>query len=329
MNNDIKHFSIIEYLDFLEVDYKEQGKNIGYNQVGICCPRCGDENYHLNIDKDSKLFNCWRCNLKGNLYRLISVLEKIPILVSVRRIKGFIKFAGVELEDGESAVDKVEDIFAEKMDKRIGENLIKGEVTVNNCKYLTRLNPKLSIDRKFLSYIQSRNFTTMDLQMSWEVMACVAGEYGMRLIFPLHFEGKVVNYLARDVTDVSDLKYRNCPNIESLVNTNDLLYGEDGIMNGQERLVLCEGVFDAIRVGGGLAVGMFGKKVSRVQLEKIVSRQIKTTIYIALDGDAFVEAQELKEELDAFVNCEVKVIALNIGQDPASMKKSEFHKLLQ
>ncbi len=329
MNNEIKHFNITEYLDSLETDYKEQGKNIGYNQVGICCPRCGDENYHLNIDKDSKLFNCWRCNLKGNLYRLISVLEKIPVSISIRKIKSFNKFTAVELEEGESAVDKVEEIFA-KEEELLNAIAKRPQLfyNVSNCKHLSLLNPKLSIDKRFLNYLQSRNFTIEELK-GWEVRACIAGEYGMRLIFPLYFKEKVVNYLARDVTGISELKYLNCPNTESIINTNDLLYGEDYIEEEQERLVLCEGVFDAIRVGKGTAVGMFGKKISTVQLEKIINWNIKTEIVILLDGDAMVDALELKGELRAFVKCKVNVVVLNSGQDPASMKKSDIYKLLQ
>ena len=328
MNKEIEQFDITEYLDSLEMDYKEQGKNIGQNQVGICCPNCGDENYHLNIDKESKLFNCWRCNLGGNLYRLIAVLEKIPISISARRIKGFNKFSGVELEDGECIVKKIGIILEEEMEKTLENNLIKGkDININNCKLLSQLNPKLSIDRQFLNYIQSRHFTIEELEL-WGVRACKVGEYGMRLIFPLYSEGKIVNYIARDVTGVSQLKYRNCPNFESLINTNDLLYGEDYIQKGQEKLVLCEGVFDTVRVGRGFAVGLFGKKVSRVQLKKIIDLKIKTTIWIVLDGDAFVGATELMEELLPFVNCKVRIIMLDLGQDPANMKKSELRKLL-
>ena len=46
----IKDFDIELYLNEMAINYKLHGKNIGVNEIGICCPYCSDTSYHLNIN---------------------------------------------------------------------------------------------------------------------------------------------------------------------------------------------------------------------------------------------------------------------------------------
>ena len=73
----IKDFDIELYLNEMAINYKLHGKNIGVNEIGICCPYCSDTSYHLNINIDKKIFHCWRCDIKGNIFNFVSKLENI------------------------------------------------------------------------------------------------------------------------------------------------------------------------------------------------------------------------------------------------------------
>ncbi len=48
-------------LNELGVPFRERGKNISRDSIGVCCPFCGDDhNYHMNIAQDKEAFYCRR-----------------------------------------------------------------------------------------------------------------------------------------------------------------------------------------------------------------------------------------------------------------------------
>lgn len=59
---------------------QEHGLSLGNrtsrpDEVRVCCPFCGDSKYHLYLNTDKQVFNCYRCGEKGGVVRFISLLS--------------------------------------------------------------------------------------------------------------------------------------------------------------------------------------------------------------------------------------------------------------
>jgi hypothetical protein len=78
-----------------------------------------------------------------------------------------------------------------------------------------------------LYFIKGRKYTVEELA-EWHVRACLFGEYGSRLIFPIYYKGKLVNYVGRSILNIKK-KYKNCSNEEAIITTSNLLYGYEAI----------------------------------------------------------------------------------------------------
>jgi len=58
---------------------QEHGLSLGNrtsrpDEVRVCCPFCGDSKYHLYLNTDKQVFNCYRCGEKGGVIRFIALL---------------------------------------------------------------------------------------------------------------------------------------------------------------------------------------------------------------------------------------------------------------
>ena len=83
-------------------------------------------------------------------------------------------------------------------------------------------------------------------------------------------------------------------------------------------------MFDVIRFGKGVAVGIFGKDISVDQIALICSLEIKKEIWIALDGEAFNEANKIIKNLKPLVTADVKLLILESGKDPDNYDREEL-----
>jgi len=318
----IKNFDIKKYLDSQNIYFIESGKNVGEGAIGICCPSCDDTNYHLGIDIDSKLYNCWRCEEQGNLVSLMVLIEGISYEEARNKIR-----ENITLEsDRTDFEEKVKHIFEKTIEEDV-EEIKKGRLAVPCTKYVNELQDEFSMDKVFLKFIEKRGHTIEELS-KWGVRVEFFNDFAYRLMFPITYRGKIVNYLGRTVIN-SNKKYKNCSNENAIITTSKLLYGYDYIREGQNDLVVCEGVFDVIRFGQGIAVGLFGKSISVEQMELICSLRIKNRIMIMLDGDAMDNATRISKELRPLVHCEVQVIILDDNKDPDSYSREELLEIIK
>jgi hypothetical protein len=82
------------------------------------------------------------------------------------------------------------------------------------------------------------------------------------------------------------MKYRNSPTSKDII-------GFELLINWDEPIILCEGVFDAMAFKRN-AIPLFGKTVMKTLQKKIIEFKVKT-IYLALDNDAMVDAVKISE----------------------------------
>lgn len=343
----LNKFDIVQYLDDLNVDLCEKGKNVARNNVGIHCPFCGDSSYHLNIHLDSKVFACWRCpTVKGNLMELVRMVEGLPRPFAWRRVKKLLKLGKtIELPDEYNLQEEVENRLKEdpkekKTSRRKVEGVSRADfVLPKSRRVLTDLKKSLHLHRVFLNYLKKRRFTPEELS-DWGIEACLAGFYGMRLFIPVHYKGEIVNFAARDITDKAERKYLNYPNDKAIMSMKSVLYGYDYVKKGRKRLVLTEGMFDAIRVGRGKAIAMMSKTLTTAQ-QKMLKRLRPKEIVIMLDNDppkrgiavqlsdTWADARKIAGELSSIHSWEISIVSLPKGYDPGGMKRKEIKTALR
>ena len=100
----------------------------------------------------------------------------------------------------------------------------------------------------------------------------------------------------------------------------DVLYGEDDVP--YNKVIVCEGVFDALSIGAG-AVHTFGVKWSRRQAESLCAYD---KVYIAYDND---KAGKLgAESLASAIKHRVKVAIVRVSaKDINSCSQSEIEDI--
>lgn len=184
-----------------------------------------------------------------------------------------------------------------------------------------------------LEYLRNRLFDPLQLARDYQVAYCPDSE-GFRLarhriIAPVIFDGKEVGWQARYVGETEwrqDLpKYFTCPGMRKSL----LLYNYD-VAKYYQTLVLVEGVMDVWGFGPQ-AVGLFGKTISMIMRERLLSlarlHQVSLAILLDPDQDHAARARGEKHHIEAlyeqliktgFERNQVARVYLPSGSDPGS-----------
>ena len=150
--------------------------------------------------------------------------------------------------------------------------------------------------------------------------------YTNRIIIPVRQEGKVVTFQARQVPEIpggNSSKYLS----PSSLPTRNYIFTVSGKIT-RKRLILVEGIFDAIRLWefGFRNVGaLFGKTVTNSQLETLKHSPVKKII-LMLDHDAVKEtAQAWRRLAPSF---DVEAVLLPPSYDPGTLDERLLLKVL-
>ena len=276
---------ILRELDKYHIPYQMKGKNISDRCIGVCCPFCGDDNFHVGIFKDSGFFSCFRCNVRGNLKYLIYSIT--GVFVKDLSFQTFTPSAvGVKRQ--------VADILRPE----------KGEIAIiirkvaplpTHCYPIedTRFMPtaaKLFLDERRLPVNNLLKFDVM-YTSKWSDMK-------FKLVFPIFENRQLAGWIARDVAKKGS-RYVKAENME----TANFLYNYDSLYEGC-KVIVCEGVTDVLKLPshiGYVPVGIFTNKMSSAQKGKLLAFKPKAVI-MALDSDAKDKSKALAEYFRAAVD---------------------------
>jgi DNA primase len=234
------------------------------NEVSIAlvaCPWCGIPQNHrasFFISKAKPMFHCFRCNQSGSYARLVSKLDRMP-LVKAKELVG--------------DIDPVVIYHKE-------EEIVPIPLPPEGCWTLGALG-----------YLESRGIDR-EMRKHFGLYYCRKGREHHRVIIPISDDGKVVTYQARTVTD-HWLRYYSPPESP----TDRVVYNLDR-WDGESDVYLVEGVFDVFKcaVNGFFAVSCLGKSVSKVQIRKILEKGVKS-LTLAFDYDTIPYIQNLFYEI--------------------------------
>lgn len=300
---------VIGILKDYNIIYKtENHKHCRPGWVNIPCPFCisefGHDGYHLGFTLDGSQSACWRCGGKHPTIALSKVLG-----ISGNQLKDIINQYG-----GNSRVLK--------------DAVVK--IGIKPFKYPANVS-KMSTRHK--KYLEKRNFDPEKIENLWGVLGTniisilKTGnniiDYKNRLLVPIYWNGKIVTFQTRDITDKSDYRYLACPQERELIHHKHILYGKSKYMKNTG--ILVEGITDVWRLGIHSAA-TFGIKYTPKQLRVISKLYNRVAVIFDDDPQAITQANILVSELkfrgvDAF--------RISIKGDPGSMEQSEADYLVK
>lgn len=280
---------------FAQVDVRfwTSGKNTAPGWVNIQCPFCDDHSNHLGVNIDSGFYHCWKCDADdGNIYDLLGHLTNLSRTEINKLVREYRSDFVI------SRTKKEKKAFAEQP--------------------MPATLPRLAdIHRE---YLESRRFDPDEIVAKYRVRAThIAGKWKFRLIIPVIFDGRSVNFTALDVTGEQDPKYLHCPNESAIMDMKSILYNIDTV---EKRIIICEGVTDVWRMGDG-AVATFGTQFTDRQL-KLVADRVKEA-WVLYDSDAVKKGERLAYQLSGVVG-KVENISLSKG-DPADLSPAMVRKI--
>lgn len=285
-------FDTIAYLEERGITYRTEGKNVSAGWIGIPCPFCGDQSFHLGIKEYG--FSCWRCGEKGNISKLIMEIDSCNYYQ-----------ANVTIDNFKSNTDLSE--LKQDIRKRLGDKILPVEASK-------------SFPDIHLAYLQARNFN-LDLIETYDLYACYnLGNYKFRIIVPVKENNQVVSFTALAVAKQQP-KYLHCKNELGIISIKQCLYNIDTV---RDIAVICEGVTDVWRMGSG-AVATFGLEYTSEQIQLLVRKGVRKA-HVMFDSEDFAikKARKLANALSLFMESET--IELETG-DPGELTDQQVAEI--
>jgi len=291
-------FDVKKYLRSMGIHFHRPGeKNVSSGWINISCPFCNDPSWHCGINLKSFMFNCWDCHRKGHLQFLVSKLSSC----------NFKKAKDIMEEFGSFVVDSgTTKTFSPKINR------------VDWPKGVEKVWPKLHLD-----FLESKNFNPKKIITEYNLKPCyLSGKYKYRIVIPIYENRKLVSFTTRDVTNKSDIKYKDLSPEQSIVPVKKSLYNLDKV---DKNMVIVEGAGDVWRIGKG-AVATFTTQFTDDQVYKIIEKD-PDNVFIMYDGEehATKQAYKLANKLSGFIN-KVEVIELEDG-DPGELPDKDVKHL--
>lgn len=273
----------------LDIPYWTSGKNNIEGCITIKCPCCPDDDpdpsRHGNFDPATGKYSCWRC--KGSHP---SVVIARAGHVSNQAASDLIR----KYTTGSVTVSKEDTVQAESIRLPGGHSPLE-----LHSRYLEGRG----FDVSELQFYHGIRFTGM--MERWEGV-----DWGLRVIIPVFDRrNRLVSFQGRDCTGKSAFRYLFPPKDKQVQDCKTLLYGAE-LCAGQDRILVCEGVMDAWKLGRG-AVCTFGTSVTQRQILEM-SRWRK--VYIAFDNEpvATSHAVDIAKELSS-LGTEAYVVNTDFG----------------
>ena len=263
------------------------------------CPFCQHRKPKLEIKvvdspDGSNPWQCWVCGTKGRTIR--SLLKHLNLTrAEAESILQYVK-RGEEQEETKKAI-------------RLPEEFESLELASHSSIYANRVR----------KYLYARGLTDIDF-IRYGIGYCMTGKYADRVIIPSYDENNILNYfVARSLDPKAYLKYIN-PDVDK----SDCIVFEN-LVNWEEPIILCEGVFDAIAIRRN-SIPLLGQNISPALMKKIITSSC-SDVYLSLDRDAVKRALK---HCETFLNMGKRVFFIEPSEkDPSEEGFRKFTEQVQ
>jgi len=268
------------YQILLDIFGQEYEVRNGQFRMNCINPDCDDTTGNLEINLEKGVFHCWKCHYgKGKKIRHL--------------LKDFLGWVpDVDEYVSPSDLQHLGEELFEEEEKKVSE--FKG--LPKEYVFLGGVSDLSHVGRKALKYALSR-VSEEDI-IRHRVGYCGLGTYKWRLIIPSFENGKATYFVARAFMAGIEPPYKNPGGEECGIGKSEIVFNIDGARE-EGIAVICEGVFDAIRVGKA-GVAIFGTSISEVQLQKLLLLSKPMKYYVMLDQDAIKSAVKIASLLKAY-----------------------------
>ena len=279
---------LVELLAENGIAYKTEGKHTRPGWLQLVCPFCHGDPY-LGFNTAFNYFHCWRCG-------------------AVRLVPTVAELLGISYG---KAKDLVGDL--EKDDTLASRIPIRGKLVIPD-----NVGPLQKAHRQ---YLRQRNLDPKTVAAVWGIQGIgLSFQLPWRLFLPIYYQGKIVSWTTRSISDAVTSRYINAKPTEEILAAKSILYGGD---YARYAIIICEGPLDALRIGPG-AVATLGVGYTRSQLRQMAQFPIRA---VAFDSEpkAQERAKKLCEALEVF---DGKTFRVEVdAKDPGSASNREVRKL--
>ncbi len=298
------YFDIVAFLEYHSITYSTEGaKNVGRGWVGLKCPFCSDGSNHLGVPLDSGiLFTCMKCGEKGGIAKLVKTLLDVEWFEAYQEVERF----------GHPDSKRQEP-------KPLNDPRWKPkELTIPS--YFTK-----NFSKRHLTYLASRRFNPFQLIEKYDLWACNGiGRFRWRVVAPIKVDGRIVNFVGRDITGKAERKYLLEGNERSVIPRRMLAYNLDNVKG--DTCLIVEGPADVWRIGDG-AIAFMGTKVSPEQGWMLFDHGIRQcSILFDPEPEAQRLARKFAAQLSGIMDS-VQVLEKQTPGDPGDMSADDVIKL--
>jgi len=273
----LRHWDVVRFL-------RRHGFEIHLTETGeahVKCPGCHDHKARLYINRRSFNWTCHNCSGKGR--GALSFVKWVLSCDEDKAIKAIVMTKTVAMRYETDAEEEPSKSHTAEEPLPLGYRALELPMDERSTPYW--------------EYVLSRNITP-SMVRQYGLGYCRYGPYKGRVIIPVNIFGVRRGWVGRSLSDTVARKYMNPDD----VHTSRLLFNIDAVIaSGSDKVILVEGVFDALRLPD-TAVCTFGKKISIQQIEILREAGFRKWVF-CYDGDAIEDAEYFSERMPSGVQC--------------------------
>jgi len=285
-------FNAEKFLGDYGIGYWTEGKNVQDGWINIRCPVCDDHSNHGGFNPEEGYYNCWRCGSSSIPWVIKSLLNS-----------------------GYNEAVTVYNLYTDTwiIDRSTKPNGLKRAFEV----------PGKELESQHYEYLQGkRGLDAWNVGFKYMLRGTPQyGEMPHRIVVPVMYQHRAVNWQARTMIDGVDPKYKNAGNEKSILPMKEVIYNLD---NCQTRVIgIVEGVVSVWRLGDNFGA-TFGANVSDRQLLMLTELFDKVVIVFDPDEAGRANAAKMANKL-AIVDIDVEIVGLD--KDLDDMNESELDEV--
>jgi len=296
------------YLTIPDFELRRMLNNPTLNSRGeyICtCVFCGKER-HMYVNKHTQLFDCKRCGEHGSVYKILVQLGETFLL------------KGTTVKNKEK-IDSLRQILVNHIEQDEVMPQLLNKVT---------MPAGWKVAENSTEYLLGRGITSADCHRYLIGTTVLFEKYKDYVLIPVFDNGEIRGFVGRYANKQvpkNKLRYNNSRGTRF----SELLYGYDEIIDDTTVVILVEGIFDKISVDKALqldtsreikCVCTFGKKISNVQIKKLLMKGVKKVILL-YDFDAVNETKKYGLQLQQYFETHIGFVSEKKDIDECSIEQ--------